>query len=54
MFKNNYGIFWGFTAKNNRGNVKTLCITFIHSFNMISISADIFKAEQIPGGFARI
>ena len=43
-----------FLAINNRGNVKTLCITFIHGFNMISMSADIFKAEQIPCPFVRI
>ena len=26
----------------------TFCITLIHSFNMISISTNIFKADQIP------
>ena len=35
-----------FLAINNRGNVKTFCITFIHSFNMISISVDIIKYEK--------
>ena len=36
-----------FLAINYRGNVKTFCITFIDSFNIISIYVDIFKAEQI-------
>ena len=41
-------------AKYNGSNVKIFYIIFIHGFNMISISADIFKTEQISSGFARI
>ena len=43
-----------FLAINNRDNINTFCITFIHGFNVISISTDICKAEQIPCGFVRI
>ena len=43
-----------FLVVNNRGNVKTFCITFVHGFNMISISAQVFKAKKIPCGFAII
>ena len=41
-------------AKNNRGNIMTFFVTFIHGFNIISLFADIFKIEQIPYGFSRI
>ena len=49
MFFNNQ-----FLARNNRDNIKTLFITFIHGFNVILISADIFKSKDIPYGFSRI
>ena len=38
----------------NKSNLKIFYITFIHSFDMISISMDIFKTEQISFGLARI
>ena len=41
-----------FLTRNS--NIKTLYINFIYGFNVISISADIFKTKQIFGGFAII
>ena len=41
-------------TRNNRGNVKTFCITFICGFNVISVYVDIVKVERIPCGFVII
>ena len=50
------GIFFHYKllAKYNGSKVKIFYIISIHSFNIISIYADIFKTKQISFGFARI
>ena len=35
-----------FLARDSRSNIKTFFTTFIHGFNVIFISANIFEAEH--------